>query len=87
MAEDIHQQYRERLVQASQQDLVAFVGELKAEGLTQRQIFDLLESYRYELAQQGRVNEENYLIDISDRVSGNCASHLQLFDTVLSRKQ
>ena len=85
MAEDIHQQYRERLVRATQQDLVAFVGELKSEGLTQSQIFDLLEKYRYELDQQGRSNEADYLIEISDRVWGFCAEDKRLFETSLSR--
>ena len=86
MAEDIHQQYRERLVRATQQgQLVEFVGELKEEGVTQTQIFDLLEKYRYELDQQGRMIEADYLIEVSDRVWGFCFNDQRLFETSLNR--
>ncbi len=57
---------------------------MKAEGIPQREIYDLLENYRYELGQQDRTAEEDYLIDISDRVSGDCRFEDKLFETNLT---
>jgi hypothetical protein len=85
MAENTSQ-HQERLRQATEQGrLVEFVYELKTEGLPQRQIYDLLEQYRYELDQQGKEAEADYLTDISDRVWGFCAPYDQLFETTLAR--
>jgi hypothetical protein len=86
MAENISP-HQERLQWATEQGrLIEFVNELKAEGMTQRHIYDLLDQYRYELDQQGRESEANYLSDISDRVWGYCRPELRFFDTVLSRE-
>ena len=64
--------------------LIELVNELKMEGISQRQIYDLLESYRYDLDRQGRMNEADYLIDISDKVSGDCRFEDKLFETDLT---
>jgi hypothetical protein len=83
MAESLSLQERVRLA-TEQGHLVELVNEMKAEGIPQREIYDLLENYRYELGQQDRTAEEDYLIDISDRVSGDCRFEDKLFETNLT---
>ena len=78
--------HKEQLRLATEQGrLVEFVNELKAEGIGQRQIYDLLEDYRYELDQQGKEDTANYLWDISDRVWGFCREEDRFFETSLVR--
>jgi hypothetical protein len=75
---------RIRLFLDQDRDLVALVLELKGEGVSQRVIYDSLEMVRQEFEAQGRTREDDYLIEVGDRVWGNCSSKDQLFDTHLS---
>ncbi len=66
-------------------DLVALVLELKGEGISQREIYDNLETFRQEVEAQGRKSDEEYVADVEDRVWGFCASKYRFFDESLSR--
>jgi hypothetical protein len=65
-------------------DLVEIVLKLKEEGVSQREIYDNLETVRQELNAQGREREEEYVWDVQDRVWGFCAAQYRFFETSLS---
>ncbi len=77
----------ERIRSALEQkhDLAELVLELKRAGVSQREIYDNLEAVRQELSAQGREPEEDYVMEIQDRVWGFCSTQNRLFDTSLSR--
>ena len=66
-------------------DLAVPVLELKSEGVSQREIFENLESFRQELEAQGKELKAEYVWEVGDRVWGFCSEQNRLFETSLSR--
>jgi len=63
--------------------LFALAKSLKAEGMTQKQMYDLFDSYR--AAHKDDPDEALYdaILDTMDAITGWCSPHTRLFDSAL----
>jgi hypothetical protein len=67
--------------------LIDLVLQLKAEGLTQIEIYDLFTQSMLWLRESGRQDDEDKVTDVMDFIVGWCSSHMKLFPDNLTNEE
>ncbi len=64
-------------------NLMQIASELKREGKTQQQVYDIFAEYLEYIVEHGTEEQDDCMRDIMDRIYGWCDPSYRLFDTVL----
>ncbi len=71
---------------ASQEPMAALrmlVTQLTTEGLSQRAIYELFDTFRADLRVGGRDADEDVVLEVMDQIVGWCSPHVRLFPHLL----